>query len=92
MIIILTEEIKNSFLIIEEQFNKDNLAAFIECDYCDLCNYHFSLGLWIRNNLLTENSQLLKAFEENGIIRLDDISTLIIELFYLHMKNNIYNS
>lgn len=89
---ILLEEIRNSFLAIEEQFKEDALEEFIKCNYCDLYNYHFGLGMWIRNNLLTEESRLFNAFEANGIIQLDDISMLLIELFYLHVKNNLDNS
>lgn len=91
--ILLLEEIRNSFLVIEAQFKEDALEEFIKCNYCDLYNYHFGLGMWIRNNLLTEDSGLLRAFEANAIIQLDDISMLLIELFYLHIsyKNNIDN-
>ena len=82
----LYRQIKKSFPYIEKLFDTKSFIRFIQMDYCKLSQYHFSLGLWIRNHLLQDNSQLYRAFRENGIMDKDDMSMLIIQLFYLYIR------
>ena len=90
----MKKEVSAVFLIIEEVFpeieklfNKQTLNDFICCDYKDLSKYHFGLGLWIRNHLLLENNELKSFFTRGGITSNDEISSLIIRLFYVYERN-----
>jgi len=40
--------------------------------------FHFGLGTWIRNNILTKDSGIYYVFIENEILHKDDMSEIII--------------
>ncbi len=82
----LLKEIENSFPILEELFEESDIKKFIDCGYTNLVFYHFGLGTWIRNHLLKESDPLYWLFIASGISHRDDMSTLIIELFYLYIR------
>ena len=88
----MNEETEKSFPNLEKLFTAEELAEFISTPISDLYLYHFSLGMWIRNNLLyPEGSCLCDLLLENGIEHPDDMSFFIIKSFhdYLSKKNNI---
>lgn len=78
----LYAEIKKSFSEIEMLFDKVQLYNL--CGYDKLCDCHFGLGTWIRNNLLDESSNLYSLFLKGGVMQKDDMSGLIIRLFYIN--------
>lgn len=52
-------------------------------------NYHFGIGLWIRNNWgLWKNSRLWMYFYNKGISHPDDISSLILKLYHRKITSN----
>lgn len=61
-----SNEIGKSFSLIESYFNEKTLKEFVTCEYYDLYLYHYSLGVWIRNNLLNKGN-LLILFQSSGI-------------------------
>ena len=69
-------------------FNNQTLEEFLNCDYDQLYLYHFTLGIRIRNDILKKNSILYNLFYEQGVTCKDDMSFLMIQLFYfdLHGK------
>lgn len=77
--------IQNYFPYIEESCNKELLDRFCACKYSELHNYHWTLGLWLRNTLLNEPT-LIQAFMAHEITEKDDMSALIIRLFYIYEK------
>ena len=79
--------IEEVFPEIEKQFDKQTLGEFLACDFRNLNKYHFGLGLWIRNHLLVENKELKTLFVSGGVTSYDDISALIIRLFYIYVRN-----
>ena len=81
----IINEIKKNFPNIEKLFNQKTLKEFIKCPYNDLTLYHFSLGIWIRNNLLKDEDVLYKMFNDSGITQKDDMSFFIINLFYIYL-------
>ena len=83
----LLDDIKKEFPSIEEKLSEETIQQLIECDYDNLHLYHFGLGMWIRNNLLTDKSRLFMFFRLNGIDSLDDMSMLMIQLFYFYMRD-----
>jgi len=84
----LHEEIEKYFPIIEKLFKKNDLQGFINTPAENLYQYHFGLGTWIRNNLLVEESLLYQLFIENYIDNKDDMSSMIIKLFYENLLEN----
>ena len=81
----LYKETKKSFPIIEKLFDADSLCEFKNTKILDLCLYHFGLGSWIRNNLLSPNDNLYSLFLENGIDNPDEMSDFIIRLFHYYL-------
>lgn len=64
----------------------ESLKDFLESDYEKLYLYHYGFGTWIRNELLQENSPLYHNFISCGIFHKDDMSFLMLQLFYIYLK------
>ena len=82
----LIEKIQETFPQMRSFFTKEQWDAFLSCSFEELYAYHFSLGMWVRNELLNEGSELEKAFRKSGIVQKDDMSTLMIQLLYIAYK------
>ena len=78
----LQKEIANCFPEIEKLFTQKELFYFKKTAKAALSLYHFSLGLWIRNNLLNRKKRLVKMFNEVNVYDADDMSHWIIEEFH----------
>lgn len=74
------------FTQIEQQLGQDGVKLFLDCEYTKLNRFHFGLGQWIRNNLLTESGPLLYFFKTVGIEGRDDMSDFILKSFYIFEK------
>ncbi len=61
------------------------------CDYENLCVYHHTLGGWIRREFLGKGTKLYVLFIQGGISQTDEMSMLIIELFYIYAKTERAN-
>lgn len=78
---------------LDQMLSKEEKEKMISAD--DSINYHFTLGLWIRNNWIYEQSEedvhrLAKAFKyEMWFIEPDSLSGKIIDSYieYLKRKN-----
>lgn len=81
----ICNEIKKACTIIENEMSEKSKNNFKKSNFNDLIDYHFSIGLWIRNNILTENSDILLCFEEINVKNTDDISLFI---FHKCLLNN----
>lgn len=86
MLMKIFRKIEESFPVLEDRLGKNELREFMSCKYEELDLYHFGLGTWIRNNLLKENSSLYKLFIKSGLPNKDEMSCLIIEMFYIAMN------
>ena len=54
----------------------------------DFCFFHFSMGAWLRDNLLSEGASLFQLFTDNGVTHADDMSGIILrELWEFVGKN-----
>ena len=80
-------EIISTLQKIKEQLDPETIQELTSCSYYKLYNYHFGLGLWIRNTLLKPDSSLFKLFRKLGVFQKDDMSTLLIEWLFLYLKN-----
>jgi hypothetical protein len=53
----------------------------------DMCQYHFGLGMWLRNNWsLWQGGPLASWFNKHGIHHADDMSGIIMTSFYRQLK------
>lgn len=85
---LLISLIQQHFPEIEALFSEKSMDEFLSCAFENLYFYHFGLGTYIRNSLLKEGGGLLELFLQCGLHEKDEMSHLIIELFYLHEKTN----
>lgn len=87
----LYNEIKKVFPKLKIFFSAKELDEFLKCNYEELYVYHFGFGTWIRNTILKDSS-LYHAFLACGIFQADDMSALLIQLFYIYLKTNKMNT
>ena len=82
----LYKEIEKTFPLLKKALSKEDLAIFKETTIGDLSIFHFGLGIWIRNNILSsQDNTLISLFKENGIEQLDDMSSYMIRLFHYNI-------
>ncbi len=79
----LFKEIEKNFPLMEKLFKNEDIKKFLRHEYSDLFLYHFGFGTWIRNNMLDEQSKLYKMFISVNVKQKDEMSSLIINLFYI---------
>jgi len=54
----------------------------------EMIEYHFGLGVWLRNNWgLWGGSRLATYFKKIGLVHPDDMSGLILTTFWRHLHN-----
>lgn len=82
----LCRQIEACFSDIEKACSEELLEEFCTCPFAELHRYHWSLGLWVRNAFLLPGQPLQQALVTCGIHESDDISALIVRLFYLYEK------
>ena len=81
----ITLELKALFDDMILEIGKENLKEFIKCNPNDLADYHYTIGLWFRNRIMTK-PVITNFFDELNIKNKDDISYFLLLLFwhYLH--------
>ncbi len=82
-----SQEFSHCFLQMEQQLGVEGINRFLASPYAKLYRFHFGFGIWVRNCLLTEGSPLLCFFEAGGVEEKDEMSDLLLKLFYLYQKN-----
>lgn len=85
----LFKEIKKCLKNLDKNMGMEAKQSLMEMKFSDLYWCHFGLGLALRNNLLTEDSPLFIQFRKNGVDHPDDMSAVLVELYYLYLKNKI---
>ena len=81
---------KECFDQLDEMLSETDKQAIIDAK--DIIEFHFTLGLWIRNNWLYDRSeeeieQLCKAFDTDlPAFAADDLSSEIIEAYQNHLR------
>lgn len=84
---------KECFAQLDEMLSEADKKAIVEAK--DLFEFHFTLGLWIRNNWLYDRSDeelesLSKAFGiDVPFFAADDLSSEILEAYQKHLKRAI---
>ncbi|NLF28609.1 MAG: hypothetical protein GX592_11990 [Clostridiales bacterium] len=82
----LCDVIEKSFSDLEKLFDSESLRNLVHGDYGDLGVHHLFLGGWIRDNLLREDSDICAVFRKGGVSNREDMSLLLLELFYIDMR------
>ena len=67
---------------LDDLLSDEEKKKMLSHDVEELYIYHFGLGTWIRNNVLTEKSEVYKIFIKMGVSNKDDMSMETIEGFY----------
>ena len=81
---------KECFAQLDEMLSETDKKAIVEAE--DLFEFHFTLGLWIRNNWLYDRSEeelesLIKAFGiDVPYFAADDLSSEILEAYKKHLR------
>ena len=81
---------KECFAQLDEMLSEADKQAIIEAK--DIIEFHFTLGLWIRNNWLYDHSEeeleaLSKAFGvDMPFFEADELSAAILEAYKKHLK------
>lgn len=84
---------KEWFAQLDEMLSETDKKAIVEAE--DLFEFHFTLGLWIRNNWLYDRNEeelesLSKAFGVDApYFAADDLSSEILEAYKKHLKRTI---
>ena len=83
---------KECFAQSDEKLSEADKKAIVEAE--DLFEFHFTLGLWIRNNWLYDRSEeelesLSKAFGiDVPYFAADDLSSEILEAYQKHLRKS----
>ena len=81
---------KECFAQLDKMLSEMDKKSIVEAE--DLIQFHFTLGLWIRNNWLYDRSEeelesLSKAFGiDIPYFAADDLSSEILEAYQKHLK------
>ena len=83
---------KECFALLDEMLSEADKKAIVEAE--DLFEFHFTLGLWIRNNWLYDRNEeelesLSKAFGvDMPFFEADDLSSEILEAYQKHLRKS----
>ena len=81
-----------AFAQLDEMLSEEEMLELVKSDPIE---YHFSLGMWIRNNWIYEQEEedvkrLAKAFRtEILFFEADDLSMKIIEYYQCHLRRKM---
>ncbi|MAQ41381.1 DUF6794 domain-containing protein [Mesonia oceanica] len=89
----IPKELKFSFEYLDKNWDAKEIETFkniSENDSTTPRNYHFGIGMHLRNNLLRHNEQsenLTKFFDSIGIHHYDDMSSIILTSYHRYLNN-----
>lgn len=77
--------------LLERLTNKD-LESIKNCHKSSLCQYHHTMGRWMRNHWgLWSGGKLKRHMESLGFTHPDDMSTVILESFWSSLNGQPYD-
>lgn len=83
--IYIPKDLEDSFVELKKMLHPNFIEEFKEDD--EIASEHFGLGLWMRNNWgLWAGSRLAKYFRSIGVNHPDDMSSIILSNFKLHLN------
>lgn len=89
----IPSNLDESFQILKGKLDNTEIEKIKNGSESDMAQYHFSLGLWIRNNwrLGIGKSRIAKYFNDQGVFEPDCISGLILDCFWCYLNNKDLN-
>lgn len=88
----LFQKISGIFPEIEKACPHELLNDFMNTPYHQMDRFHFGLGQWIRQQYLKPCDPLFQQFQCCGVMLEDDMSSLILQLFYIHLHQIPFSS
>lgn len=81
--------LEDCFKVLKIELSPADINKIMSMKMEELCRLHHSLGRWIRNNwsLWADDGFLKDYFNGIGLHHADDMSGLIIESFWHHLRN-----
>jgi hypothetical protein len=80
--------LEEAFVLLKEDLSIKDQIEILNMQKDELCRLHNGLGRWIRNNWdLWSHGSMTKFFNNLGIHHADDMSGIIIESFWHHLRN-----
>lgn len=80
--------LEEAFEVLKQELSPNDQIEIMNMSKENLCRLHSNLGRWIRNNWkLWQDGSMTKYFNGLGINHADDMSGVIIESFWHHLKN-----
>ena len=75
----MPENLEQCFEVLNKILSASDVQTIKNGSEKDVCQYHFSLGMWIRNNwgLWKKDSKLYKYFEKTGLWHGDDMTLVV---------------
>lgn len=84
----LVKEIQKLFPLLEKHFAPAALCTFVSLSAEDLCVYHIGLGTWIHNTYLQPENIPYRVFTEAGFCQTDTMSSFILQLWHIHLRES----
>jgi len=84
----IPKNLEETFIELKKLLPPDDLMGFKETPENEIFNYHFSVGMGLRNKWgLWNKSRLAKYFNNIGIFHPDDMSMIIFKSFWRDLNN-----
>lgn len=84
----IPKDLDDAFIELKKMLPKDVQTKMKNSTEQGMSEYHFSLGMWMRNYWeLWKESRLTKYFNNVGIQHPDDMSGIILNSFWRHLNN-----
>lgn len=85
--IYIPKDLDDCFVQLKKQLTPEDIEKMKTGTEDDMIQYHFGLGMWMRNNWgLWGGSRLSKWFNAQGINHPDDMSGVILDSFWRHLN------
>ena len=84
---------RECYALLDEMLSEEDKQAIVKME--DVYEFHFTLGLWIRNNWIypqssEETEELLNTFSKKPqLYHPDDYSSIILESYKRHLKRRM---
>ncbi len=82
----LYNEIQKCILYLKSVLPENYLKQLKNQKYSQLYIYHFGIGMWLRNNVLTPEAKITSLLIQSGRTEPDDMSMFIIQCLYIHLN------
>ena len=83
--------LEECYKALDEELDSKSKNAIKNSSIDDLIQYHFSLGMWIRNNwIYPSDNRIAKVFRDAGFGHPDDISYEIVLAYHYYLNNIDY--